>query len=362
MQDLVRRPNYIRARRAGLVNDPSSYEDFNNPKIAQYVGRLSGMGNRGYSVLKILRQDMFDQYWNKLPKTAQIDEVASAIADGVNHSTGVVKGAAPTGANVVLFAPRLEASRVMWLAGDPIRAVKAFADWKNADEGERQFAINQVKEKAWVAGTLLSLLALNQGILSATGSDQEINFTDPMRSDWLKFKAAGMTGSYGNALLSLMRLPARLYAIRESDGGKLKNLVYPDEDSWHALGEYARSQFSPFASLLADLWFKGDWQNRPLPNSERPVPKRLRNQGIEPYTWPEFIVDKALPIPAEEAAREVFRGMGMDNTQEERARKTMAVVSILGQLLTGGRLVEDLNVDRSSPSPTRSTQATQSSP
>lgn len=343
MQDLQRRPNYITARRAGLVNDPFTYEDFNSPDTAKYFGKLTGMGNRGYSVLKVLRQDMFDQYWNQLPRTAQMPEVAAAISDGVNHATGVVKGRAPSGANLALFAPRLEASRVAWLAVDPVKALATAADWRNATPAEKVFAINQIKEKAWVAGTLFGLLALNQGFLKSVGSKQEVNLTDPMKSDFLKFKAAGMTFSYGNAMISMARLPVRLYQIRQSDGGKLKNLVHPDESSYTVLGEYARSQLSPFASLASSLWFKSDWQNRPLPNSERAVPKRLREQGIDPYTWNEFWTEQMLPIPLEEAAREVWvNGMGMTPSQAAHMRKAMATIAVMGA--TGGRLTEDPEV------------------
>ena len=340
MQDLMRRPNYTTARRAGLINDPYQYEDYNSPQITKWMGPLANTGDRGYSVLKILRQDMFDQMWNKLPKTTQIPEVASALADGINHATGVVRSKAPPGSNVVLFAPRLAASRAAWLVADPLRAARAFLDWKNASEGERQFAINQVKEKAWVVGTMLGLLAANEGILEASGSNQRVNLTDPMKRDWLKFKAGGLNIGYGNAMLSMARLPARLYRIRESDGGKLKNLVYPDEDTYSVLGEYGRSQLSPFASLALNLWLKSDWQNRPLPNSDRPVPKRLAARGVGPYTWPEFWTEQVLPIPAEEAAREVWKnGLGMSEEQIKEARKALATISIMAA--TGSRVEED---------------------
>lgn len=341
VQDLIRRrPNYTTARRAGLVNDPFTYEDFNSPDTAKYFGGLAGMGNRGYSVLKILRQDMFDQMWNKLPRTAQMPEIAEAIADGLNHSTGVVKGRAPTGSNLALFAPRLEASRVAWLAVDPVKALASVVNWKNTTAGEKVFAINQIKEKAWVAGTMFGILALNQGFLSAIGSKQKVNFDDPLKSDFLKFKIAGMSFSYGNAMISMARLPVRLYQIRQSSGGKAKNLVYPDESSYTVLGEYVRSQLSPFASLASSLWFKSDWQNRPLPNSNRPVPKRLADQGIKAYTWPEFWSEQFLPIPLEEAAREVWKnGLGMSDEQIGSLRKAMATIAVMGA--TGGRLVDD---------------------
>ena len=343
VQDLQRRPNFITARRAGLVNDPFQFEDYNSPQTTAYFGNLTGMGNRGYSVLKILRQDMFDHQWNQLPKTAQIPEVAQAIADGVNHATGVVKGKAPKGTHVLLFAPRLEASRVAWLAVDPIKAADTFARWKTASEGEKRFAINQVKEKATVLATMAGLLALNQGFLSATGSDQKINFDDPMKGDFLKFKAAGMNFSYGNPMLTMARLPVRMYAIRKSSGGKTRNLIYPDEDVYTVLGEYGRSQLSPFASLSTDLWFRSDWMRRQLPGSNRPMPARLRRQGVKPYTWPEFWSEEVLPIPAEEAAREVWKkGFGMSEEQIVDMRKAMATIAIMSA--TGARLSDDYEV------------------
>lgn len=343
MSDLVRRPNYTVARRAGLVNDPYQYEDFNSPDTSKYIASVTKMGNRGYSVLKVIRQDMFDQHWNDLPQTSKTPEMAAALADGINHSTGVVQAGAPRGTNLILFAPRLAASRVAWLVGDPIKSVHTFANWKNATQAERMFAINQVKEKAWVTGTLAGLLALNQGFLSATGSKQKINFTNPMKSDFMKFKAAGMELAYGNAMLSMARLPVRLYQIRESDGGKLKNLVYPDEDTYSVLGSYGRSQLSPFASLATTLWLKGDWENRPLPNSSRQVPKRLRAQGVKPYTWTEFFAEQFLPIPAEEAAREVWsKGLGTSPEQIKELRKAMATIAVMSA--TGARLTDDRNM------------------
>ena len=136
---MSRRPNYTIAQRNGLVNDMSKMEDFDDPQLAQgfpkmsawfkekldrvHLGRLSGMGTRGYSVLKILRQDLFDQEWNKLAESDKTDSMAKAIADSVNHIAGVTKaGAGKLGrvASYALFAPKLEASRVAVMVADPI--------------------------------------------------------------------------------------------------------------------------------------------------------------------------------------------------------------------------------------------------
>lgn len=346
VQDLMRRPNYVKARRAGLVNDPFQFEDYNSPDTSKYFGNLAGMGNRGYAVLKILRQDMFDQMWNKLPKTTQIPEVAAALSDGINHATGVVKGKAPRGTNLALFAPRLEASRVMWLAGDPLKAADTLLHWKKSSLGDQQFALNQVKEKLWVVGTMFGALALNQGFLSATGSKQAINFDNPFKSDFLKFKAAGMDLAYGNAMLSMARLPLRLWVGIKNEG-KLNKIIYEDENTAKTLFDYARSQASPFMGLMLDLAFGRDFQQRPLPAAgfgllpeRKTMPKRLKAQGLKAYSWPEFWAEQLTPIPFQEAIKEVWgKGLGMSDEQINHAVKALATIAVMGG--TGARLVEE---------------------
>ena len=360
VQALVHRPNFIPAKRAGVVNDPFTYEDYNSPDMDQYIGRVSGMGNRGYFVLKILRQDMFDQHWNQLPESAKTPEVAAAIADSVNHATGVTKAMAPKGANLALFAPRLEASRISWLALDPAKAGATFANWKNATPEAKWQAINQVKEKAWVAGTYFSLLALNQGILAATGSKQKINGVpqafggagvDPMNPDFLKFKAAGQDVAYGGAMLSLARLPVRLAVLRAKGGsGKMAHLIYPDESMTGEVERYVRSQLAPVAQPIADVAFKGDYENRPLPKMPLsgpalPMPKRLAARGEKPYTWKELALETVLPIPAEEPFKEVWsKGLGMSPEQMEGYGGAFAKSLVQG--LTGSRLNEDTQATR----------------
>jgi hypothetical protein len=361
VQDLMRRPNYTTARRAGLVNDPFVFEDYNSPDTAKYFGGLTGMGNRGYTVLKIIRQDMFDQHWNKLPKLARIPEVAQAIANDVNHATGVVKGKAPAGSNVALFAPRLMASRAMWLVGDPVKAIDTFARWKQATPGDKWQAMAQLKEKAWVAGTFFSLLALNQGFLAAIGSKQKINGIpeamggggiNPMESDFLKFKAAGLDVAYGSAMLNMAKLPARM-ATAIAFEGKTSKLVLEDERIYKIAGDYLRSQMSPFAGTVTDLALGRDYAGRPLPRAgfgllpgRTDIPKRLKKHGItEPYTWKEYSSIQFTPIPISEGIREVWgQGLGMSDSQIDHYLKSFIIISVMAG--TGSRVTEDWNAEK----------------
>jgi len=360
VQELLRKNNYITARRAGLVNDPFIYEEYAmnpvvggiakiSPPTAKAINAMTGMGNRGYSVLKILRQDMFDQHWNQLPKSMQNPEMAKAIADAVNHATGVVQGRAPPGTNLALFAPRLEASRVMWLAGDPRRAVGTMLNWKKATQAEKYFAMNQLKEKAWVVGTLGSLLALNQGVLAASGSNQKVNVTDPFKPDFLKFKVAGMNVSYSNPMITMARLPLRLFVGIKNEG-KFNKMVYEDENVATILFEYVRSQMSPFAGTTTDLAIGRDFMRRPLPRAafgllpgKTHIPMRLRAEGIEPYTWTEYATQQAAMIPLQEALKEVW-GKDLGMTAEARKHSLDALATIIVMGGTGARVSEDYSL------------------
>jgi hypothetical protein len=294
---------------------------------------------------------MFDQMWDQLPKTSQIPEVAEALADGINHVTGVVK-TLPGSRHLanVFFAPKLEASRAAWLVGDTVRAGNAMMNWKGADLGEKTFAMNYLKERLWIAGTFATLLAANQGFLMATGSNQKVNLTDPFKSDWLKFKVAGMNVSYGNPMITLMRLPVRL-AMAVANRGKLSKIIYPDENVYKIMGDYARSQMSPFAGTTSDLFFGSDYQQRPLPRAlfgtipgPETMPKRLRAQGVQPYTWHEYALETGSMIPIEEVVRDVFgRGMGMPEDQQKSVMTTVVLSTLKAAAMagTGTRITED---------------------
>lgn len=352
MQDLTRRDNWTIARRAGLENDPFTHEEYNLKGLIEKVfPNLTHAGNRAYDVLKILRQDVFDGQWNKLPESMQTPQMASAIADSVNHVTGIVKKSPFGAASKVLFAPKLLASRFAWAFADPAKAVitgaKLLTDMAkgetNVTPEQKHFAVQQVREKATVVATMLGMLAANQAVLNASGSNQKINFDDPTKSDWLKFKAAGLDISFGNAMLTTLRLPFREAAILLNNTtlatGK-KRYDSADRGTYEAIGEYFRNQLNPAVGDLADVVFQSDAQGRPLPWSRQPVPAYLKRQGItKPYTWGEWARDAVAPIPLEEPMKQVFDSYGMPQDQAQKWIKIIGTAIYMGG--TGGRISED---------------------
>ncbi len=350
IQDLMNRKNFVPANRFGLDNHPERFEEY-NPK-----GKTNA-GGRSYTALKFIRQDIFDKIWDNLPKSEQTDEVGWSIANRINHMTGTLSTKAPpkslqgrmkadvkppTNAAKALFAPTLLFSRYHFIFGDTIQDLGILTHWDTATPGEKAAVKFDVNTKLWVAGTGLALLTANAGLLSATGSKQKINFTDPTRSDWLKFKAFGLTFSPGNAMLSMARIiPREIVTIAGSKKAR------EDENAATKAWEFARGQMSPFAGTATDLFFGSDYSGRPLPRKlfgtmeqKARVPLRQREQGVKPYTWPEYAFQQASPIPFQEGLREVWKnGWGMSDKQIDGFLKALEISGIMGA--TGARVSED---------------------
>ncbi len=348
MQDLVRDPLYVKARRAGLANDPTRYQDDYNSTFANFFHKLGLGGNRGFDSLKLFRQARFDQEWNRLPASLQTADMAKLLADAINHATGTVKMPFREWTNWVFFAPQLEGSRWAWMLGDPLKAAKTLADWKNESPEARQFALSQVKEKAAIAGTYFGLLALNQGLLSATDSDQKINFTDTRRGDFLAFKAAGHNIGLVGPLLGMVRLFANLLHASSASRTKYENLGGTRAEEFGRISEqYLRGKLSPFASFGMDLASQADFEGRPLPWSNDIPPKyQIRRfyeeghrQGVGGYSTAEYLTEKFLPIPVEDAIKEVWTDFGIDDSTRKRWLNALLTAVIVGG--TGARYSED---------------------
>ena len=61
----------------------------------------------------------------------------------------------------------------------------------------------------------------------------------------------------------------------------------------------------------------------------RPCPHGCASKG-KPYTWTEFLSEQSLPIPAEEALREVWKdGLGMSDSQIKSGLKALATIAVM---------------------------------
>lgn len=336
MDDLVHDKNYITARRAGLANDPHRFtDDYQNPEMVKFFGRFGLMGNRGFDALKTFRQARFNQIWDKTPQSMKTPKMAELIADSINHATGTVKTRFPEWANVSFFAPRLEGSRWAWLVGDPAHALATLKEWKNSTPERKQAAISEIKQKAAIAGTYLSLLAINQGLLSAMGSKQRVNVTDPRRSDFLSFKIAGHNLGVVGPLIGAVRFLANLLHASMGNRTQLEKATSSRADEFGQIAEqYARGKLSPFLGFATDVASQSDFQGRPLPfSSDKP------KKGVKPYTYGQYALQQFTPIPISEAVKEVWKSQGMNEDLMDTYLNAITVAILAGG--TGARLSED---------------------
>lgn len=347
MQYLERRANYTTARRAGLANDVNQFKDeYQSALVAKLFGKLGIAGNRGFDALKLMRQDLFDQRWEAMPASLRTPEMAKDIALSVNHATGFGENIAGKGklgqaASVLLFAPKLEGSRWGYLVGDPIVAAKRFANWKNETPEARAAALSEVKQKALQAATYMGALAINQAILSASNSDDKINFTDPSKADWLSFKVAGHNVGIVGPLLGSIRYLVNLEQAAFGARSKLEKASSSRADKMaEVTGKYLRKKLSPFGALTTDVVTQSDFQKRPLPFSRDQIPTYLRREGIKPLGYGEYITQTLLPIPAEDAVREVWKNQGMSESQINTYLKAIAVGAVVGG--TGARVTDQI--------------------
>ena len=339
MQDLVRDPNYIPARRAGLANDPQRYfDDYQNNALLESMGKIGLTGNRGSTRSRYSARPGSISCGISCPESTN-PAYAKMLADSVNHSTGVVGMRFREWSNWTFFAPKLEGSRWAWMVGDPLKASKTFIDWRNSSPEARAFAMSQLREKAIVSGTSFTLLAMNQGLLSATGSDQKINFTNPRKGDFLSFKVAGHNFGVVGPMLGMVRLFANLVHASTGTRGQVESLSTRSAQFGEGGASYLRGKLSPFAGFGMDVLSQSDFQGRPLPFSNDKTPAYLRRQGVGPYGYGEYASIQFTPIPVSEAIREVWHDQGMSDNQINVYLKALATGVVMGS--TGARLSID---------------------
>lgn len=347
MQDLETSPNFVTARRAGLANDPGVREEYQGGLL----GRLKISGGRGFDALKTLRQDLFDRAWDNAPASLKTPEYAKELANTFNHATGYGAnpgGTSPVGkfANVAMFAPRLEGSRWGFLLGDPAKAAYRLANWKNQPPEMRSAALREVRQKATIVATYMGALVANQAILSATGSKDKVNFTDPSKSDWLDFKAfghsVGIISPMKNTVSFFVNMAKAAIQTRTAQNGKLLKDLHGesvDDEQAYDSKKYVRGKLSPFGSVVADVDTHHDYDKRPMPWSSEPVPKYLQREGIGKYTYGEYLTQTFLPIPAEEAMKEVWQPQGVSDSTAKKWLHAIGVAAVAGT--TGARINEE---------------------
>ena len=323
MENLVNDPDYIMWQRAGLAVDPYKVTD-DYQTFKKYFGRISDIGDRGFNALKVYRLDLAKSIYEPLSEIEKSDpNTIKEIAKLVNHSTGSSNVIVPKALNVAFFAPRLEAARWQKLIVQPANAIKTFSNWAKATPADRAAAKIVARRAGETIGTMVALLAANQGLLSASGSKQKINFTNPQEQDWFKFKVGNRTLDASGGMISTVKfiyklLNASLESQKSLHGKQRKDLIFS------ALGNYGRGKLSPFAATAFDFATHTNFNRDVLPPF-----KDKPGKGAKHLTWREYLLQEQTPIPIAEAIKSVNTSM------KERGMTQAQIDDIMGGILDG---------------------------
>jgi broad specificity phosphatase PhoE len=291
---LESRPNFLDWKKAGLAVDPregyDEYEVFG--KKQSWLGQA---GTRGFTGLKLMRYDLAEHWYNQASDTERADpNFRKEIAQLANHATGHSEVKVGKFLKSVTFAPGLEVSRWQRMITDPAKAANTFLHWKQATPAEQAAA----KIVASGAGQRLAIysaaLAANAGLLSALGSKQKINTTDPSKSDWLKFKMADKTLDLTGGVLGPLRLlnTVGMGAYKAYFGDKKDLRTKPNDKDAQTLWQQLRYKEAPLAGDITDVVTGQDAMGNTLPWSKVAPGKGRKQLGAVDYAE-----NLLLPIP-----------------------------------------------------------------
>jgi len=331
IQSIVNDKNYAVARRAGLANDVerTDTDDFENaPKI---FGKIGKTGTKGFLGLKWLRQQLFNRYWDALPKDEQTDEVAENIAYLINSATLASNIKIPAFMKEGLFSAGMESARWGKVFKNPVMAAKAATRiTASMMKGEKINPADKVFVKIWGSrvgqqlGFMVSALAINAYIQSKLNPKNPVNLTDPTKPDYLMFKVGNNDVDLTGGVLGIKNflLPVAQYAINDKSYKQMKGDI-----GGKAL-QYGRNKLSPFYGDMADIVFGTDWAGNPLPFSNQKP-----SAGHHKLSWGEYFSEKA-PIFASDALQNMFTTAKENGLNESTTEKV--VNGIMSTVLTGG--------------------------
>lgn len=361
VHELKTSPNYNAWRDAGANIDPDSHASdygsmademtklFESHAVTRPLVTLQKAGNRGFFALKMYRLAMNEADLAEAPDDLKSDpatkkELMRQIADTNNKATGTLtkgndwlnQGARWAPIREGLFAPKLLFSKIARTVVDPIKTAGTLYDWSKgkASDVDKYMAIKRMKNAGWMVGTALGGLLTNQAILSATGSNQQVNFDDPTKSDWLAFKMGGKVISPYGGLLDILRFVGHLM---HDFGGTLSPRQARDGRGAAALdttGKFLRSKLTPTLGLIADTATGYDINSRPVPQRN----ERQKYADAPRYSWTEYALNKG-PIPISQGVKSFYDSMRATGMSKPEALSLLQAaddaVSATGSMVLG---------------------------
>ena len=276
----------------------------------------------------------------------EIDSIATELATWANHATGSGKGLISNTPYIskAFFGPKLAQSYWNRLIGDPVKTISTFTNWNNASAGDKVIAMHRLRGATAAILTYNGMLAANAGLLAATHQKDQINWTDPSKSDWLAFKGFGFRWGLPGAMHSELALVGHIlmapFMSRENLAmvGMRGTKGLSESGLWQMRGLYAaregwgylEKKATPVYGLGKELVTAHDFRGRPLTFLPWSHDKGdIKHPAMDLV---EYLLSKS-PIPLSAGARYFYdnlRQAGASVTDASRVMRAIMISAISG--------------------------------
>lgn len=343
ISDFKADPLYTKALRSGVGIDPNTvYDDW---QLANnFLKKLKVQGNKGFLILKMLRLEVWKNEYNKLSAIEKADpESLKAVAQLANHWTGTAGLKVSPAANAFIFAPNLIVSKFARLTTDPTKALITLGKMslgKDVPLDQKVAAKIIFKKSGRIMAMYAGALAANQGMLYVTGSNQSVNFLNPTKSDWLKFKTGDVTGGktvdVSSGVVSTMQFLTQLAILPFESQKDIPKDYHGDKSARDAtkdeISGFVQKILSPFGGTVWDFLSHKDYAGNVLPPYNDKVA-----EGKEKLSWKQYIAEK-LPIPIAEGIKTFHDQMIDEGVDGNRAAQIAGGILIAAIASTGVKI------------------------
>lgn len=279
--------NYAEWRDAGLR---IGLEERPSGILNEWITRSPNWSSRAWLGLSRMRYEFAEQSLKNFKWTTDAERrsLMKEIGEIANHATGVTNVGLGRwlGQSRLFFAPQLTASKILRASRDPLITVGTamkMMTGKQVTPGERAAMMIRTGHAVAMLGTWAAGLILNDVIMRAFGSSQKINWDNPRKSDWLRFKSGRGDIISTRGPEEVLRLYGQLAAIAHANKRQLHGHAALDE-AMDVIQQFIQYKLSPGVSTAVELGYGTDIFGRPLPKGVQTLRNMTTLGGLHQAT------------------------------------------------------------------------------
>jgi hypothetical protein len=272
--------------------------------------KMQGWGARGFDALKQARLELAKQLWDGLEPELQTKKMGDLIANQVNHATGAVHITDPRMTKWLgrtMFAPKLYFARKMSAFVDPVRDL-----FKGGRVTAEQRAAGNMARKRWVkiVGTTTALVAANKAFNKFVMGNDNVNMTDPTKSDWMRMKV-GNVALPVSPLFEVLKMPVRLGAALVTKPQKTMRGEKPTSTAVDVLKSELQNSQHPSISKIEELLT--GYETYSGRRTALPGLRQMVGAGTDKESEPRLTAleqaSTVVPIPIGGAVKEIYQAL-----------------------------------------------------